>query len=141
MKLKILFLAPHLSTGGMPSFLLKQIELLKDEFDISVVEYQFYTADFVVQRNAIQSLVKLYTLGENKLELLDIIKEVSPDVIHIHDPSERFDNELMSQSLIVVNDLVEYLSTHYLPIFGIPNLQCFTGLPSSLFLSTISLRR
>ena len=94
--MKILFLAPHLSTGGMPSFLLKQIELLKDEFDISVVEYEFYTADFVVQRNAIQSLVKVYTLGENKLELLDIIKEVSPNIIHIHDPSERFDNELMS---------------------------------------------
>lgn len=97
MKLKILFLAPHLSTGGMPSFLLKQIELLKDEFDISVVEYQFYTADFIVQRNAIKSLVKLYTLGENKLELLDIIKEVSPDIIHIHDPSERFDSELMGE--------------------------------------------
>lgn len=96
MKLKILFLAPHLSTGGMPSFLLKQIELLKDEFDISVVEYQFYTADFIVQRNAIKSLVKLHTLGENKLELLDVIKQVSPDIIHIHDPSERFDSELMS---------------------------------------------
>jgi autotransporter strand-loop-strand O-heptosyltransferase len=97
MKLKILFLAPHLSTGGMPSFLLKQIQLLNDEFDIYVVEYQFYGKDFVVQRNAIKDLLgdKLYTLEENKLELLDIIKEVNPNIIHIHDPSERFDNELM----------------------------------------------
>lgn len=45
----------------------------------------------------------------------------------------------MSQTLIVVNDLVENLATHYLPIFGIPNLQCFAGL-SSLLLSAIGLR-
>ncbi len=31
-RLKIMFLAPHLSTGGMPQFLLKRIETLKDYY-------------------------------------------------------------------------------------------------------------
>ena len=97
--MKILFLAPHLSTGGMPSFLLKQIQLLNDEFDIYVVEYKFYGSDFVVQRNAIKDLLgnKLYTLDENKLELINIIKSVSPDIVHVHDPSEKFDNVMMTE--------------------------------------------
>ena len=30
---KILFLAPHLSTGGLPQYLTKKIELIKNEFD------------------------------------------------------------------------------------------------------------
>jgi hypothetical protein len=38
MKTKILFLASHLSTGGMPQFLLKRIETLKDNYEIFVVE-------------------------------------------------------------------------------------------------------
>lgn len=99
MKSKILYLAPHLSTGGMPSFLLKQVELLNEIFEIYVVEYQFFTADFVVQSNAIKKILgnKVYTLGDNKSELLDIIEKIKPDVIHLHDVAERFDYEVMSK--------------------------------------------
>jgi len=98
MKSKILYLAPHLSTGGMPSFLLKQVELLNDLYDIYVVEYQFYTADFVVHRNAIKKILgdKVYTLGDTKDELLDIVEGIRPDIIHLHDVAERFDNDLMA---------------------------------------------
>jgi autotransporter strand-loop-strand O-heptosyltransferase len=99
MKSKILYLAPHLSTGGMPSFLLKQIQLLDEMYDIHVVEYQFYTADFVVHRNAIKEILgnKVYTLGDTKSELLDIVANIKPDIIHLHDVAERFDNEVMSE--------------------------------------------
>ena len=44
-KIKLLFLAPHLSTGGMPGFLLRRIELLQahcPELEIFVVEHGFY---------------------------------------------------------------------------------------------------
>jgi len=34
---KLLFIAPHLSTGGLPQYLTKKIELLKDEFDVYLV--------------------------------------------------------------------------------------------------------
>ena len=99
MKSKILYLAPHLSTGGMPSFLLKQVELLNEYYDIYVVEYQFYTADFVVHRNAIKEILghKVYTLGDTKSELLGIVESIRPDIIHLHDVAERFDNDVMSQ--------------------------------------------
>jgi hypothetical protein len=60
-KIKILFLAPHLSTGGMPSFLLKRIQALIDneDFELFVVEY----ADiggwaYVVQKNEIKRIIK-----------------------------------------------------------------------------------
>ena len=63
--LKILFLAPHLSTGGMPSVLLKRIQALQ-EFDaeIIVVEYSNHSDEYVVQKNEIKKLAtKVYTLG------------------------------------------------------------------------------
>ncbi len=99
MKSKILYLAPHLSTGGMPSFLLKQVELLNEFYDIHVVEYQFYTADFVVHRNAIKEILgnKVYTLGDTKSELIDIIEGIRPNIVHLHDVAERFDYDTMCQ--------------------------------------------
>ncbi len=68
-------------------------------YDIHVVEYQFYTADFVVHRNAIKEILgnKVYTLGDTKSELLDIVANIKPDIIHLHDVAERFDNEVMSE--------------------------------------------
>ena len=50
-KIKILFLAPHLSTGGMPSFLLRRIESIIDnsDFEIFVAEYENLSDHYVVQ--------------------------------------------------------------------------------------------
>jgi hypothetical protein len=31
---KLLYVAPHLSTGGLPQYLTKKIELLKNDFEI-----------------------------------------------------------------------------------------------------------
>lgn len=98
-KMKILFIAPHLSTGGMPQFLLKRIEVLKQFIDaeIHVVEYAFYGDAYVVQRNSIKQLI-----GENfsahfstKIEIADYIKIINPDIIHIDEMSERLDHNLI----------------------------------------------
>lgn len=89
--LKILFLAPHLSTGGMPAFLLKRIQALQihTNIDIYVVEYANHSDHFVVQKNQIKQLVKhFWTLGENKHELIDIIKNNSIDVVHVEEMVE-----------------------------------------------------
>ena len=54
-KLKVLFLAPHLSTGGMPSFLLKRIESLQkysDLLELFVVEYSNHSDYYVVQKTS-----------------------------------------------------------------------------------------
>ena len=99
--MRILFLAPHLSTGGMPQFLLKRIESLKDYTDNEyyVVEYQCHSLDFVVQRNAIKSLLleNFTTLYEDKMELFKVINEWQPDIIHIDEPSERLDREMVKK--------------------------------------------
>lgn len=93
MKKKLLFIAPHLSTGGMPQFVLKQIEILKDEYDISLIEWENVTGGvFVVQRNAIENLLgnKFYSISQNKTEVLSIISDIEPDIIHFHEMPETF---------------------------------------------------
>ena len=97
-KIKILFLAPHLSTGGMPSFLLKRIQALIDneDFELFVVEY----ADiggwaYVVQKNEIKRIIKpenFTTLYEDKSILMDIIRDNKIDIVHADEILEGFDH-------------------------------------------------
>lgn len=93
---KLLYVAPHLSTGGLPQYLYKKIELLINDYDIYVVEYSNVTGGvLVVQRNRITGLVKpenFFTLGEDKKEILEIINRVNPDFIHIEEMPEYFMN-------------------------------------------------
>jgi autotransporter strand-loop-strand O-heptosyltransferase len=95
--LRILFLAPHLSTGGMPQFLLKRIQALKDSTDVEifVVEYQCHSLDFVVQRDQIMDIVPVHTLYEDKMELFTVIDHFKPDVIHIDEMSERLNRDMV----------------------------------------------
>jgi len=90
---KILFVAPHLSTGGMPQYLFKQIESLRDEYEVHVVEWADITGGlYVVQRNRIKEAVeeRFRSLGERKEDLLEIIDEVKPLAIHFHEIPETF---------------------------------------------------
>jgi hypothetical protein len=40
---KLLYVSSHLSTGGMPQYLLKQIEIFNDEFDIEIIEVNIHS--------------------------------------------------------------------------------------------------
>lgn len=97
--MKILYIAPHLSTGGLPQYLYKKIEALKNLAEIIVVEYEDLGGTaFVVQKDRIKSLVPIYTLYGDKRELLEIIKNFSPDVIHLEEIPEYFmDYELAKE--------------------------------------------
>ena len=108
-KIRVLFLAPHLSTGGMPSFLLKRIESLleyyTDKTELFVVEYSNHSDHYVVQKNRIKQLIPpthFWTLGQDKNELKKIIEENYFDVIHLDEMIEAFDahnklsNDLMN---------------------------------------------
>ena len=58
-KKKLLYVAPHLSTGGMPQYLLKQIQSFTNKFEIVVVEYNDHSGGvFVVQKNQIIFIVR-----------------------------------------------------------------------------------
>lgn len=92
---KLLFIVPHLSTGGMPQFVLKQIEILKEEYDISLIEWENITGGvYVVQRNAVENILgcKFHSLSANKTELQSILSDVEPDIIHFHEIPETFVN-------------------------------------------------
>jgi hypothetical protein len=96
---KLLIVSPHFSTGGAPQVTLNKVQLLKDHFDIMVVEYAFLAWNYVVQRKQVEAIVgkKFRSLGENKMELLDIIDEFNPDVISMEEFPEMFmDNTLTS---------------------------------------------
>jgi len=90
---KILFLAPHLSTGGMPQFLLKRIQALTD-FTVYVVEWANYSNEYTVQKDQIKKLTnKFYTLGEDKTKLINIIKDNDIDIVHIDEMAEHLGDD------------------------------------------------
>jgi len=99
-KKKVLYISPHLSTGGQPQYLLKKIQLLKDVYDIYVVEYSFLSPHYVVQRNQIIDLLdgQFLSLGENKEIVINFIKQIEPDIVHFEEIPELFmDDEITTQ--------------------------------------------
>lgn len=101
--LKIMFLAPHLSTGGMPAFLLKRIEALKQytNCEIFVIEYNYISMDYTVQRTKIIQAVgpiNFHTLKwENKCDLFMFIEHFNPDIIHIDEMVERLSSDMIKE--------------------------------------------
>jgi predicted O-methyltransferase YrrM len=85
-KKKLLYVAPHLSTGGQPQYLYKQVKEFIKDFDIEVVEINNSGGTaFVVQKNRIKSLVTVHTLGDDKSEILNVINQFKPDIIHFQE--------------------------------------------------------
>tara|TARA_R110000803_G_scaffold31076_3_gene69661 strand:+ start:1543 stop:4185 length:2643 start_codon:yes stop_codon:yes gene_type:complete len=91
---KLLYIAPHLSTGGLPQYLVKKVELLKNEFDIHLIEWVDCTGGaFVVQRDKLIDLIdpqNFHTLEEDKSSIFDIINNINPDIIHLEEIPEYF---------------------------------------------------
>jgi autotransporter strand-loop-strand O-heptosyltransferase len=103
MKLKLMYVVPHLSTGGMPQFVLKRIESLqkfKNEIEIYLVEYSQFSTIYLVQRNKIIELLgnnHFFSLGsftekERKIELINIIKKNNIDIVHFEEVPEGFES-------------------------------------------------
>jgi autotransporter strand-loop-strand O-heptosyltransferase len=102
-KIKLLYLTPHLSTGGMPQFVLKRIQELqkhKDQIEIFLVEYSQFSNTYVVQRDKIIDLLgegHFFSLGDTtdtkrKYELIDIIKTNNIDIVHSEEMLEGFES-------------------------------------------------
>ena len=108
--MKVLFLAPHLSTGGMPAFLLKRIEALLGYTDteIFVIEWKCYSNVYTVQRDQIQNLlgnnfISFHGEIEKQKTIVDFCYQKQIDIIHIEeipegfDPFNKFDFEIQQQ--------------------------------------------
>ena len=105
---KLLYIAPHLSTGGLPQYLTKKIELLNDTYDIYVVEYDDITGGvLVIQKNKIKNLIgdKLITIpfGSDKNVLIDKINEIQPDIIHLEELPEYFMSDDIAKKIYTDN--------------------------------------
>jgi glycosyltransferase involved in cell wall biosynthesis len=104
---KLLYIAPHLSTGGLPQYLTKKIELIKDEFEIYLIEWVDHTGGrLVVQKNKIKDLIdsdKFFTLGEDKSELFTIIDKITPDIIHLEEIPEFFMDDDIARKLYSID--------------------------------------
>jgi autotransporter strand-loop-strand O-heptosyltransferase len=114
-KMKLLYVTPHLSTGGMPQFLLKRIQELqkyKDEVEIFLVEFCLFSGTYIVQRNQILELFdknhffNLSVIGEEKESekkerLINIIKDNNIDIVHFEEITEGFESfNRVSKSLL-----------------------------------------
>lgn len=100
-KNKILIISPHFSTGGAPEVTANKVELLKNDFEIKVIEYSCLAWNYVVQKNRIIASIgkdNFITLWDNKHELLQIIQEFKPDVIAMEEFPEMFmDDEITTK--------------------------------------------
>jgi autotransporter strand-loop-strand O-heptosyltransferase len=91
---RVLFIAPHCSTGGMPQYVYTCIkDLVAAGYKTGYVEYNFLGDAYVVQRNKIKALSEFYTLNDNqnKLDQLAAILEAfKPTIVHMQEAPENF---------------------------------------------------
>jgi glycosyltransferase involved in cell wall biosynthesis len=116
---KMLIVTPHLSTGGLPQFLLKKIEILRKDFEVYLIEWDNITGGhLVVQRNKISDILgsNLITLYDDKDMIINIIKDIKPDIIHFEEFPETFISDSILKtiylSLRVTYDYVITETTH-----------------------------
>jgi len=126
--MKILFITPHLSTGGAPQYLLKKIMELNSYHDIYCVEYADVTGGvLVVQRSQIQNLLneKLITLHEDKFELIRHIRNINPDVIHFEELPEYFCDTNVAKNIYVSDRKYKIIETSHDSSFDVNTKQFF----------------
>lgn len=107
----IAYIAPHLSTGGMPQFLLKRVEaMLKSNYDVHVVEFANYSDQYVVQKEKLKAILpanRLHLITEplDTIEredlLLHRLNQIKPHIVHLEECPESFDvgNRMSDQCL------------------------------------------
>ena len=100
-KPKLLYVCPHLSTGGQPQYTLKQIQHFSKNYEIYLIEYEKISVSYTVQKDIIRLLLKdkYFELGEDKSELIDVINKVNPDIIHFQEVPESFLGLNLSQKI------------------------------------------
>ena len=105
---KLLIIAPHLSTGGGPQYILDYLKYHKQEYsEIKLVEFTEFSWEFVIQKNKLINLLgkeNIFTLGKygadsktfakDKEKLIPILENYSPDVIWMNEMPEAYEYKL-----------------------------------------------
>jgi hypothetical protein len=112
----LLIITPHMSTGGCPQVVTKKVEVLKNYYNVVVVEWECVAWLFVVQRNRVINMIgdKFITLSENKeYDLFNVINDYNPDYIMIEEFSETFmSNHIMKRLYSRDRDYKIFETTH-----------------------------
>jgi glycosyltransferase involved in cell wall biosynthesis len=93
---KILFIVPHLSTGGMPQYTYWLIKTLLEntKHEIFLIEFNDNSVYYTVQRNRIKNILgeKLITLNkDNRVEYFkNCLDSISPNIIHFQEFPETW---------------------------------------------------
>ena len=87
--MKILHILPHCSTGGMPQYVLKMVEHFCKENEITVVETDNYSDEYVVQRNKIKEIVDFQQLFGDREKLIELVHS-GYNAIHFQEIPETF---------------------------------------------------
>jgi len=89
----LMIITPHMSTGGCPQVVAKKVELLKNFYNVVVVEYEMLAWSYVVQRNRVIEMIgdKFISLSENKeYDLFNTIDNYKPGYIFMEEFPETF---------------------------------------------------
>ena len=105
-----------MSTGGCPQVVAKKVELLKDVYNVVVVEYEMLAWSYVVQRNRVIDMIgdKFISLSENKeYDLFNVIEDFNPNYIMIEEFPETYMEDHIIKRLYSSNRTYKiFESTH-----------------------------
>ena len=112
---KVLFIVPHLSTGGLPQYTLSLIKKIKDEVDVYCIEYSMIAPAFIIQRKQIEELLgnKFHCLDDDKQKLFSLINKINPDIIHLQEMPEFFMSNDIADSLYSVDRKYKIVETSH----------------------------
>ena len=85
-----------MSTGGCPQVVAKKVELLKDFYNVVVIEYEMLAWSYVVQRNRVIDMIgdRFISLSENKeYDLFNAIEDHNPNYIYLEEFPETYMEE------------------------------------------------
>jgi len=112
---RILYVAHHCSTGGMPQYLLQSVhKSLSSGSRVEVVEWNNISPHYVVQKNKIRSLCLFHSLGDDKLgDLTSILNRFNPTVIHLQELPELWLQDTMAAYIYRENRKYKIIETSH----------------------------
>lgn len=119
---KLLFITPHLSTGGLPQFLVKQLEVLRNKYDLYVIMYNDIGGEqYVVQKDRVRRLLKqdrYFSLHEDKHEIIKLISNINPDIVHMEEFPELFMDDEVTKKIYVKERGYKIVETSHDSAYG-----------------------
>jgi autotransporter strand-loop-strand O-heptosyltransferase len=111
--LKVLFITPHLSTGGLPQYLLTKIQAIHKEYDVHVCEWSDIAPIYTVQKDKIRDIIperNFLSFPSNTQDdikegkLLSYIHDNGIDIIHFEEFPETFLRQSFLKQIYLTSD-------------------------------------